>query len=478
MTSLSTLFSIGAIVLYLSSRNAWFKKPFSTTAFALFTASLLSWTLALFSKENAVVIPLIILLIELTLYSNNKPWSYFKTLPKQKKLSILVTIFISSLLALLWAMDYASGGFNNRPFTMLERVLTESRVLCFYISLIIIPRLNAFGLFHDDITLSTSLITPWTTFTSIIFIIGLLTIAFKYRKKNPLFTLGIGWFFIGHLLESTFFPLEIAHEHRNNLPSMGIILALTSLLPPNLINGKKAILGFIVIASIFSGSTYLRASQWGNKFDHAYFESLHHPNSPSAQYTYSSIALREGKINEAFKAINKAITLSPKETAFLIHFQRYLAQGKVKIPRETQEKTLLSIQNNKITPTTELALDKLTECFEQGACLALLPNYLEWINIILKKTPSNSFYHLLNGKALLAAGQEKAAIIEFQESHSLDPKYLHPLFKIINIYIENKDIRNASITIKRLKLANKTAPIPRFKEISQVEEKLQLIMNN
>jgi len=469
MTSLSTFFSLGCIIFYLSARNHWLHHAASWRVISLFIASITSLLLALFSKENAVVTPLLILLIELILYLKEKPWSHIQKAPKQLQLIGLGILTVFFLGILLWAIDYASGGFNSRPFTMLERVLTESRILCFYISLILIPRINSFGLFHDDIALSSSLFSPWTTITSITFILGLLTIAFYYRKRNPLFALGVGWFFIGHLLESTFFPLEIAHEHRNNLPSIGIIIAAISLIPANLITSKKVTLGVFFVTLTFGSITYLRAHQWSNKLDQAYFEAIHHPNSPSAQYTYSSIALREGKINEAFSAIQKAIALSPTEAAFLIHFQRYLAQGGIETPPEIQKKTLLIIRDYRITPTSELVLDKLTDCFAQNSCLRLLPNYLEWIEEILKKKPNNSFYHLLKGKASFAIGDEKTAIRHLTKAHSLDKKYLQPLFEIFNIHIKNKDYKKASLILKQLKKANEVAPITRYKEIISIE---------
>ena len=37
--------------------------------------------------------------------------------------------------------------------------------------------------------------------------------------------MGVLWFLAGHLLESSFIGLVIAFEHRNYLPSLGILLA-------------------------------------------------------------------------------------------------------------------------------------------------------------------------------------------------------------------------------------------------------------
>ncbi|MCY0536413.1 hypothetical protein, partial [Klebsiella pneumoniae] len=50
------------------------------------------------------------------------------------------------------------------------------------------------------------------------------------RKRAP--SIPAGWFFflVAHLVESSFLPLEMYYEHRNYLPSFGLLLAATGLL--------------------------------------------------------------------------------------------------------------------------------------------------------------------------------------------------------------------------------------------------------
>lgn len=472
MTSLSTLFSLGCIILYLSARNRWLKQGFSWRVGSLFTASVISLLLALFSKENAVLIPLIILLIELVLYSKEKPWSLIHQLPKQLKLMGLIVIAALTLAALLAAIDYASGGFNNRPFTMIERVLTESRVLCFYISLILIPRINGFGLFHDDIAISTSLLSPWTTLISIIFILSLLITAFYYRKKNPLFVLGIGWFFIGHLLESTFFSLEIAHEHRNNLPSIGIIIAAFSLIPLARVGSKKIIISVVFIALILGSTTWLRATQWGNYQTLAYYEAEHHPNSPAIQALLSNAAHQAGDIEIATRAIKKAMTLNPNETAYAIHYQNILAIHNKPIPNDIQQETIKRISNNLATPSTILALDQISKCLSKEPCAPLRDNYIAWLNAFINKAPESSDYYYFRGKAHRAMNNQLAALNDFQRASDLRKDFLHPLFEMTAILLRQGQIKEAEQVLLQLKKANKKSANPRNREVYQLEKNI------
>ena len=475
MTSLSTLFSLGCIIFYLSARNHWLNESYSWQVNSLFCASLISLALALFSKENAILIPLIILLIEVLLYPAEKPWCLINKLSKQQKIIGSAVIITFSIAALLWAVDYAAGGFNNRPFTMLERVLTESRVLCFYISLILIPRIDAFGLFHDDIALSTSLFTPWTTITSIIFILGLLVTAFHYHKKNPLFALGIGWFFVGHLLESTFFPLEIAHEHRNNLPSIGIIIAVFSLIPLDKPVSKKVILGVLSVALILGSTTWLRAKQWGNYQSLAYYEAEHHPNSPAIQALLSNAAHQAGDIEIATEAIKKAMTLEPNETAYALHYQNILAIHDQKIPSALQVETLRRLEHNRLTPSTQLALDQIAGCLKKEVCAPLRKNYLEWINVVIKKAPTHAVYYYMKGKAQRASGDILGALNTFQQAYDISPNFLHPLFEMADILIRLNQLEHAEQVIGWIDIANEKTHLRRDTELKQIKDILNKV---
>lgn len=470
MTSLSTLFSLSCIIMYLCARNRYLNSPLSWRIGFFLLGSLCSLTLALFSKENAILIPLIILLIELLLYSNKKPWTSLQELPKRLKLLCWALVIITALLSLFWSINYASGGFSGRPFTMLERLLTESRVLCFYISLIFIPRINAFGLFHDDIPLSSSLFEPWTTIVSILFILGALLTAFHFRKKNPLFSLGIGWFFIGHLLESTYFPLEIAHEHRNNLPSIGLILAATSLLSTINLKNKTLASCLVVTLLIMGSTTWLRATQWSSAYTQALYEISHHPNSAAAQTVFSNVAHKTGHTEAAITAIKKAMELSPDEIALPMYYQHMLATSQLPITNSIQKDTLNIIKDNKITPSAQLALSQLSDCLPLDSCKAIRKNYLEWVDEIIKKHPRMAYYYLFKGKALLALGEEIQALNTFQNAFDMDEKFLHPLFEIADIFIKKGDTTNSLRVINWLKEANKKATIPRDNEINQLEK--------
>lgn len=478
MTALSTLFSLSCIILYISARQQQMIKQPPWRSLSLFIGSAASLSLALFSKENAVLVPLFILLIEWLFFSSKTPWRYFTALATSQRTFIWLSLAVVSSSFLIWVTGFAEPGFSSRPFSMYERVLTESRVICFYLSLIFIPRINAFGLFHDDISISTSLLTPWTTIPSILLITALILTALHYRKKNPLFTFGILWFFIGHLLESTIFSLEIAHEHRNHLPSMGIILAAASLLPYLTFNRNKLMTSVAAILLILGLITHLRATQWSSYSSLAYHEAKHHPASPASQVLLSNAAFKTGQFIVAIAANKQAMTLAPHELAHALNYQQSLAVAKQEISHSTQQGTLNTIKNNKLTAFSRFTLDTIANCLNKPACSGIRLNYIEWIDAVIEKNPKKAYYHYLKGKAELSLSHELLALNSFQHAHSLDKKLIHPLFEIANIFLRNGQLIQAEKLVERIESTNQITPFKRDKEIQHLKEAIKEIKSN
>jgi hypothetical protein len=197
-------------------------------------------------------------------------------------LALVVGYLLSPLGNWLWA------GYGLRDFSLTERLLTEGRVLWFYLGLILFPRLEAFGLFHDDFTLSTGVFAPWTTLPALAGLVGLGWLSWRMRKRMPLVSFGTAWFLIGHGMESTFLPLEIVHEHRNYLPLFGILLAVVSVLVRTLeYPGPGKTFGIALMTTMlayFSFVTALRADLFGDEMRRSQIEAQHHHASARAQH--------------------------------------------------------------------------------------------------------------------------------------------------------------------------------------------------
>jgi tetratricopeptide (TPR) repeat protein len=290
MTSLATLFLVCGLCLYVTGRLRMLD---NRRGLPLILAGLLAFGgLAIFSKENGVLLPLYMLVVEMTLFrfrgSNGQA-------DKKMIIFFLVTVAIPAGLLLLYLAMHPTvilGGYRGRNFTLTERLLTESRVLVFYLKLIIVPSITELGLYHDDITVSHGLLGPPTTLYSLITLSGLLLGALMLLKKRPLISLGILWFFAGHVLESTVYPLEIAHEHRNYLADYGILLAASMGVAQAPLQRMAPVIRTTVpllFLILFSSTTWLRANQWSDNINQAIYEARHHPDSVRAVFAAGRI---------------------------------------------------------------------------------------------------------------------------------------------------------------------------------------------
>lgn len=285
MTSLSALFILAGLCLYLSGRQAKSNLGKVAIAFSL----LVCWPASVYSKETGLLFPLYVALCEALVLGS------FKSI---RPIAFRAGVWVSGtlVLALCWAnWGIVTSGYRVRDFTLIERLYTEPRVLWFYVQQMLWPMPRAFGLYHDDIAISRGLLSPLSTLFAVLGWVATIGLAYWQRKRWPFFTLGVFWFLVSHLLESTLLPLEIAHEHRNYLATIGLLLWISNLLLPATQLQKASVtkvallIGFVVLCG---GLTGLRSSQWGDDFNRRQVEAFNHPESARANYE-AAISLLE-----------------------------------------------------------------------------------------------------------------------------------------------------------------------------------------
>lgn len=282
MASLSATFLLLGLLLHLVARESGSR---STKLLLFFTAWFVCWPLSVLSKETGLLFPYLVLTCEFFLPRDPR----FRVDPFTRYL------FLSCTLAVVAALVYLSfpsghwilAGFAMRPFSLLERLLTESRVLWQYADLFFLPQLAAFALYHDDIIVSTGLLSPPTTAIALVGWAVLMTLSFCFRKSFPGAAFGIAWFLAGHALESTILPLELAHEHRNYLPSLGLAIALITTFTQLRVrfSRPKVLFTFIIATFIayLAFITGLRAHEFGDPIRLAQMEAEYHPRSARSQ---------------------------------------------------------------------------------------------------------------------------------------------------------------------------------------------------
>jgi tetratricopeptide (TPR) repeat protein len=437
--------------------------------------------LGILSKENAALLPLFVILIEFFLFQDKSPWNNWRRLSASRKRTFTFLAVLIVLALLLLTLVYAIPRYQNREFTLIERLMTESRVLLFYISLLFVPDITRLGHQHDDIAVSSSLLVPWTTLPSILGIACLIAAGFWLRQRNPLLGLGILWFFTGHLMESTILPLEIAHEHRNYLPSFGFALGIASVLAnPSLLAQRRRLVwvAYTAIVMALAGTTYVRASQWS---DHASFyrsEVAHHPLSARTHIGYSTLLEAHGRYDEAQQAIRRAVELDSHEAGYAMEVLLLDARQKQLSEPADYNEVLRRLNNEKISATTILTMNRVDECLMKW-CGALLPHFERWIETILKKPdiPDLYYFQYRLGRIKVIQGKYLEALNLFQEAHEGDKHFLHPLFEQITIFLKLGQIDNAEYVLARLKESNAHSRYPRDREIARIEDDIRGLRN-
>lgn len=231
MASIQALFYILSISFYIMGRRTHIQKKSPGIASLCYTACFIAAVAAFLSKENSAMLPAMILVTEVWFFSPNLHSAIWKRLLHGGKVGRCLLLFLTLsciFLSFKMGQDLAAG-YVGRHFTMLERVLTETRIIAWYMTLLLWPDPSRMSIEHD-VVVSTSLINPPTTLLSIIFLILLTWLTIRYRKKHPLMSYGVAWFLLNLLIESSVVPLELIFEHRLYLPSVGFFLSLTCLL--------------------------------------------------------------------------------------------------------------------------------------------------------------------------------------------------------------------------------------------------------
>jgi tetratricopeptide (TPR) repeat protein len=221
MASMAGMFYIISMYFYLMGRTD--EKYRKKIIFVVLSA--ISAALAIGTKENAVMLPVSIYLYDLLLIQGIRKVNFTKNLKY-----FVLPAFIAVSVVLIFFVDISSilglRDYLIRPFSMWERVLTETRVIIFYISLLLYPTYSRLMLNHDFI-ISRSLLDPWTTLTAILTILCCLGLAMWISRKKPLISYCIIFFFLNHIIEGSFIPLELVFEHTNYTPSMLFFIPLS-----------------------------------------------------------------------------------------------------------------------------------------------------------------------------------------------------------------------------------------------------------
>lgn len=493
MTSLASLFVLAGLIAFTYGRCLLQKQ--NPHGAKLMWIGLLGGTLMGFAcKETAALLPLYALVIEFV---------FFRDAQQDRILRIPIRFYVFSfvlmgLLTLYWFFinpDLILDSYNIREFTLGERLLTESRVLWFYVNLLFFPVSNHFSLFHDDLSISMGLFSPWTTAFALSGLILGVIAALISRRKYPLLSFSIFWFLVGHSMESSFISLELVHEHRNYLPSFAPIAAgiygmafVLEHLKSKTIRIALSILAITVMAL----TTHVLAKAWANEQSLATFMLEHHQNSARTHAMVADLhLLKQKNIALALSHYKTAADLAPYETSYLIRMvvvsaftavdqaeaapsapvssrEKQVPHGFIKIRNDKGRVRFLldpsihdrisqQLQSQPVHARIKDRLSELTDCIltHPDYCGDLYDDAVNWYKLALENPRSNNSIRkalMLNlARLYLDRGDMKQAMEVAQRSEAIDPH--HPALAIMraNIYFLANRLDDAEKTILSVK---------------------------
>ncbi len=373
MTSMAALFYLASLLAYLAARTS---PGGPGRRLVLFATAFSCGILALLSKETSVLLPFMILACELFFLRRAEGGAGRGRLVT----GLVLALFLLGLAAWLYTgpdlVEHLRRVYEQREFTLVERLLTQSRVIFYYLGLIVLPLPSRLNLNHD-FPLSRALTDPPQTLLALAGILLLCVLIVGLYRNHRLWSFALLWFLANLLLESTVIPLEIIYEHRLYLPAVMLFVAATATLY-RLWRGRQTMLrlGLLFCAVLLAVGTWQRNTVWADNitfwqdvarksprltrpYEHlssAYLDAKrdreaydicaaalrHQVSSVHIYNNWGKAAVNLGRVDEGVRLLEVAVRLDPSNGES--HYNLGVAYGMQGRSREARREMILGMR--------------------------------------------------------------------------------------------------------------------------------------
>jgi tetratricopeptide (TPR) repeat protein len=422
MAQLAALFMFAGLALYLHGRlqlGANARKAYITMTAAICVFTLL----AMLSKENGILLPLLVGVLELTVIASqrdrlpalNRYWSLLFIVGP----SAVIFLYLGRIVLVSDIFEIAPG----RDFSLYERFLTQGRVLGDYLQHWFLPKLYTSGVFQDHFIKSTGWFAPVTTLSAYLLHAAAVTFALIKRRQLPLLALAILFFYAGHLLESTVVNLELYFEHRNYVAAAFLFVPIVEFVYRKT-NASGFLFAGLAVVGLLSSFTYYSATVWRTLPSMIESSALKAPTSARAQGQYAKLLFVSGRVDDALEVVDQAIRNVPTDDPLLLTTKLYILCTINTLSME--EFTELSTRLSRL-PFDSRALkayNVMAQEFVTGKCPDIGGKRLEGVFIRMLEVPVNgdptslrySHVNWLIGYTRVHLGERQAALDAFQRS--------------------------------------------------------------
>ncbi|MCK7593329.1 tetratricopeptide repeat protein [Pseudomarimonas salicorniae] len=485
MAQLATLFSLVAVAWALHWTRAHWSSAERPSGSRLAAAGfMLASLLAIASKENGVLTPVLLLACLLPAFSalrggtsqhayavrNFRPLAY---------LCIALPLALGLTLA-AFRPELVIGGYAGRPFTWDERLLTQSIVLWKYISMILLPRPSEMGLYHEVAVHGPGSVAAWIATAGLA---AMLATATTLMKRAPILSWALLWFFGSHLLESSLLPLEMIYEHRNYTGLLGFsAMASWGIFAFAGRTGVHAGLIAALPIALLASLTFSRAVDWSSPERFYAAEYRHHPESFRALLGFYDRIENVGAFPEVAAQLKQEIIDRRGDEPWVALM---LASEECGNPdfRADWDRVLERVRNaNSLGRFSDYAHSVLDQVIK-GHCRHL---DLDAFSNVLKQLHSRALYADDRANASMAANlnawvhRHKREWEEARSWHwrasSADPDSVEPLFELAYLELNQGNPAGAQAAIEELKRREDRSLRPVSHRLREIEGHLQHLL--
>ncbi len=265
----------------------------------LYILILLTYICALLSRENSLILPVLLLL-------------YHYTFGKKLEIKRLLPVLSVVLIYLAFRFTFLKAIFPHTvcKTTILERMPGFFAAMTNYVRLLFLP-LNL----HIEYGNSLFSLNNPKALAGIVILFSLLIYAFRVRKANRLVFFSILWFFITILPQSNLYPINAyMAEHWLYLPSIGLFLILAKGISLLYKNKRFKIFASILIIGLLSFYSFLTIRQNTYWHDLISFDERTLKQAPHSAKAHVDLGYAYDLAGEREKAMNlykRAIEVDP-----------------------------------------------------------------------------------------------------------------------------------------------------------------------
>jgi tetratricopeptide (TPR) repeat protein len=440
MTGMGALFSIMTILFYVLGRIRGLK---GIGGYALFASSLFSWFLALVSKENAAILPAVVVGYELYFLGGTK------VSLKNRKTFLWLAAAVVLVIGMGWLylgrnpFSIVLSGYGGRDFTLAERLLTQPRVVLHYLSLLLLPLPSRLTLAYDY-PISTGLFVPPATILAILCLLVMAFLIFFLFKRERMLSFAIFWFLANLAIESSFIPLEIIFEHRVYMPSAFLVLALVHTLYrySSLKQVNLARTGVCLVAVLLVFFTWQRNQTWSSREGVWGDVAAKSPNLTRGHMGLYVTYKAQNRNAEALEALNKAVAVGPDEFRPSFNLANYYKENRQYKQAQQILNNMLKKKHLQTAPAYQL----------RAAVYLDLKNYRMAINDALKAIeadPEHVNSLLILGSAYFRLNNFKQSAKYFEIARELMPDTYGVYYNLGTVYYNQGNYDKAIVNYKR-----------------------------